>query len=42
VIVVLSGAIAGMPAAGADNKRLNDGVVANVYTSSTRPAVRTM
>ena len=26
------GAIAGMPAADADNKRLNDGVVANVYT----------
>ena len=25
-------AIAGTPAAAADNKRLNDGVVANVYT----------
>ncbi len=32
IVAVLSGAIAGMPAAGADNKRLNDGVVANVYT----------
>jgi uncharacterized protein YkwD len=29
---VLAGAIVGMPTAGADNKRLNDGVVANVYT----------
>ena len=32
VVAVLAGAIAGMPAAAADNKRLNDGVVANVYT----------
>ena len=32
VLAVLGGAIAGMPAAAADNKRLNDGVVANVYT----------
>ena len=32
VFAVLGGAIAGMPAASADNKRLNDGVVANVYT----------
>jgi uncharacterized protein YkwD len=31
-IVVLAGAVAGTPTAGADNKRLNDGVVANVYT----------
>lgn len=31
-IAVLAGAVAGTPAAGADNKRLNDGVVANVYT----------
>ena len=31
-VAVLAGAIAGMPTAGADNKRLNDGVVANVYT----------
>ena len=31
-VAVLGGAIAGMPAAAADNKRLNDGVVANVYT----------
>ena len=29
---MLGGAIAGMPTAAADNKRLNDGVVANVYT----------
>ena len=27
-----AGAVLGTPAAGADNKRLNDGVVANVYT----------
>jgi uncharacterized protein YkwD len=32
VLAVLGSAIAGMPAAAADNKRLNDGVVANVYT----------
>ena len=32
VLAVLGGAIAGTPAATADNKRLNDGVVANVYT----------
>ena len=32
VLAVLGGAIVGMPAAAADNKRLNDGVVANVYT----------
>jgi len=31
-VVGLSAAIAGMPTAAADNKRLNDGVVANVYT----------
>ena len=31
-VVVLGGAVMGTPAAGADNKRLNDGVVANVYT----------
>ena len=29
---VVAGAITGIPAAAADNKRLNDGVVANVYT----------
>ena len=32
MVAVLGAAIAGMPPAGADNKRLNDGVVANVYT----------
>lgn len=32
LLAVLGGAIAGAPAATADNKRLNDGVVANVYT----------
>jgi hypothetical protein len=32
LVAVLGGAVAGMPVAGADNKRLNDGVVANVYT----------
>jgi uncharacterized protein YkwD len=32
VVTVVSAAIAGLPAANADNKRLNDGVVANVYT----------
>ena len=32
LVAVLGGAVAGMPAAHADNKRLNDGVVANVYT----------
>ncbi len=32
VVAVLGAAVAGMPAANADNKRLNDGVVANVYT----------
>jgi uncharacterized protein YkwD len=31
-VAVLGAAIAGTPAAAADNKRLNDGVVANVYT----------
>ena len=31
-VAVLGAAIAGMPTANADNKRLNDGVVANVYT----------
>ena len=31
-IAVLGVAVAGIPAASADNKRLNDGVVANVYT----------
>jgi uncharacterized protein YkwD len=29
---VLAGAVTGVPTAAADNKRLNDGVVANVYT----------
>ena len=32
VLAVVVGAITGMPTAQADNKRLNDGVVANVYT----------
>jgi uncharacterized protein YkwD len=32
ILAVAGGAIAGMPTADADNKRLNDGVVANVYT----------
>jgi uncharacterized protein YkwD len=31
-VTVLCGAVAGIPVAAADNKRLNDGVVANVYT----------
>ena len=31
-VVLAGGAISGIPAAHADNKRLNDGVVANVYT----------
>jgi uncharacterized protein YkwD len=31
-VAVLGAAVAGVPVAGADNKRLNDGVVANVYT----------
>jgi hypothetical protein len=32
VLALVGGAIAGTPTAGADNRRLNDGVVANVYT----------
>ena len=32
VVAVVVAGVAGMPAANADNKRLNDGVVANVYT----------
>jgi uncharacterized protein YkwD len=32
VLAVVGGAVLAMPAANADNKRLNDGVVANVYT----------
>ena len=32
VAAVIGATVAGMPAANADNKRLNDGVVANVYT----------
>jgi uncharacterized protein YkwD len=31
-LAVVGGAVAGTPTADADNKRLNDGVVANVYT----------
>jgi uncharacterized protein YkwD len=31
-VALLAAAVAGTPIAGADNKRLNDGVVANVYT----------
>src|SRR5215469_6304923 len=32
LVVMAAGAVLGTPAANADNKRLNDGVVANVYT----------
>ncbi|MDT4998886.1 MAG: hypothetical protein QOK12_991 [Mycobacterium sp.] len=32
VLAVVGGAVIAMPSAHADNKRLNDGVVANVYT----------
>jgi uncharacterized protein YkwD len=32
VLVMAGGAVVGMPTAEANNKRLNDGVVANVYT----------
>jgi uncharacterized protein YkwD len=32
VLALVGAAVAGIPAANADNKRLNDGVVANVYT----------
>jgi hypothetical protein len=32
VLAVIGGAVVAMPSANADNKRLNDGVVANVYT----------
>jgi hypothetical protein len=32
VLAVVAGSVVGMPTAAADNKRLNDGVVANVYT----------
>jgi hypothetical protein len=32
VLAVVVGAVVAMPSANADNKRLNDGVVANVYT----------
>ena len=32
VVAVVGAAAAGTPAANADYKRLNDGVVANVYT----------
>jgi len=32
VVAVIGAAVASVPAANADNKRLNDGVVANVYT----------
>jgi hypothetical protein len=32
VLAVVGGAVVAMPTANADNKRLNDGVVANVYT----------
>ncbi|WP_373235029.1 CAP domain-containing protein [Mycobacterium marinum] len=32
LVAMVSGAALGMPAARADNKRLNDGLVANVYT----------
>jgi hypothetical protein len=39
VVAVVGAAVAGMPAANADNKRLNDGVVANVYTISIKPVV---
>jgi hypothetical protein len=33
VVVIAAGLLLGTPAAHADNKRLNDGVVANVYTA---------
>ncbi len=39
--IAVLGAVAGIPAASADNKRLNDGVVANVYTIQHQPAART-
>ncbi len=32
LVAIAAGALLGMPAARADNKRLNDGLVANVYT----------
>jgi hypothetical protein len=32
VVALVGAAVASMPAANADNKRLNDGVIANVYT----------
>jgi hypothetical protein len=32
VLALVGAAVVGMPAANADNKRLNDGVIANVYT----------
>jgi hypothetical protein len=32
VLAIVGGAIVGMPAAGADNKRLNESVVVNIYT----------
>ena len=32
VLAIAAGTIAGIPVAHADNRRLNDGVVANVYT----------
>jgi hypothetical protein len=37
-IVIPVAAVLPTPIAHADNKRLNDGVVANVYTFSTRRA----
>ncbi len=40
-VVGLCAAIAGTPTAAADNKRLNDGVVANVYTISTSTGAAT-
>ena len=39
VVAVVGTAVAGMPAANADNRRLNDGVVANVYTVQHRAGV---
>ncbi|SEH74118.1 hypothetical protein SAMN04489835_3523 [Mycolicibacterium rutilum] len=36
VLALACGAVVGTPAAGADNKRLNDAVVSNVYTVKTQ------
>jgi hypothetical protein len=41
IVAVVGAAVAGMPAANADNKRLNDGVVANVHTVQHRAGCTT-